>query len=103
MIPANDYITSVMLWTEKSIDNEKVLPSDPSVPFPHGFLNIVKKIFHRLFRIYAHIYHYRDNIRNIGAEAHLNTSFRHFVFFAQEFKLIPDDQLQPLKEIITQL
>jgi MOB kinase activator 1 len=104
MLPANEYITNVMLWTEKFINNEKIFPSDPNVPFPHDFVDIVKKIFQRLFRIYAHIYHHhRDNIRGIGAEAHLNTSFRHFVFFSQEFKLIPEEQLQPLKEIIAQL
>jgi MOB kinase activator 1 len=104
MLPAHEYITNVMLWTEQYINNEKYFPSDPSVPFPADFLEIVKNIFKRLFRIYAHLYHHhRENIRNIGAEAHLNTSFRHFVFFAQEFKLIPEDQLQPLREIINQL
>jgi MOB kinase activator 1 len=104
MLPANEYITNVMLWTEKYVNDEKIFPSDPSVPFPGDFQEIVKNIFKRLFRIYAHIYHHhRENIRSIGAEAHLNTSFRHFVFFAQEFKLIPDDQLAPLKEIIQQL
>jgi MOB kinase activator 1 len=104
MLPANEYITNVMLWTEKYVNDEKIFPSDPSVPFPGDFQEIAKNIFKRLFRIYAHIYHHhRENIRSIGAEAHLNTSFRHFVFFAQEFKLIPDDQLAPLKEIIQQL
>ncbi|OHT03326.1 MOB kinase activator-like 1 [Tritrichomonas foetus] len=103
-LPANEYITNVMLWTEGFINNEKYFPSDPNVPFPSDFQEIVKNIFKRLFRIYAHIYHHhRDDIRSIGAEAHLNTSFRHFIFFSQEFNLIPDDQLAPLKEIIDQL
>lgn len=104
MLPANEYITNVMMWTERYINNEKYFPSDPNVPFPSDFQDIVKNIFRRLFRIYAHIYHHhRQDITKIGAEAHLNTSFRHFIFFAQEFKLIPDDQLAPLKEIIDQL
>lgn len=104
MLPAPEYITNVMLMTESYINNEKYFPSDPSVPFPSDFKKIVENIFRRLFRIYAHIYHHhRDDIRAIGAEAHLNTSFRHFMFFTQEFKLIPEDQLAPLKEIIDQL
>lgn len=104
MLPANEYITNVMLWTESYINNEKYFPSDPSVPFPNDFQQIVQNIFKRLFRIYAHIYHHhREDIRAIGAEAHLNTSFRHFIFFSQEFHLIPDEQLAPLKEIIDQL
>jgi MOB kinase activator 1 len=104
MLPAKEYISNVMVWTEGFINDEKIFPSDPNIPFRPDFLDIVKNIFKRLFRIYAHIYHHhREHVRNIGAEAHLNTSFRHFVFFAQEFKLIPEDQLQPLKEIISQL
>jgi len=103
-LPASEYISNVMSWTETYINNEKTFPSDPSVPFPSDFVEIVKKVFQRLFRIYAHIYHHhRDDIRSVGAEAHLNTSFRHFIFFCQEFKLIPEDQLAPLREIIDQL
>ena len=103
-LPASEYISNVMIWTESFINNEKIFPSDPSVPFPSDFVEIVKKIFQRLFRIYAHIYHHhREDIRSVGAEAHLNTSFRHFIFFCQEFKLIPEDQLAPLREIIDQL
>lgn len=104
MLPANEYITNVMLWTESYINNEKYFPSDPNVPYPNDFVSIVQNIFKRLFRIYAHIYHHhREDIRSIGAEAHLNTSFRHFIYFTKEFKLIPEEQLAPLKEIIDQL
>ena len=100
-LPANEYIANVMIWTEKYINNEKYFPSDPSVPFPDDFQNIVKNIFKRLFRIYAHLYHHHiDDISKVGADAHLNTSFRHFVVFAKEFKLIPEEQLAPLKDII---
>ncbi|KAK8894413.1 Mitotic exit network component, variant 2 [Tritrichomonas musculus] len=104
MLPANEYITNVMSWTESYINNEKCFPSDPTASFPSDFLDIVKKIFQRLFRIYAHIYHHhREDIKSIGAEAHLNTSFRHFIYFSKEFQLIPEEQLAPLKEIIDQL
>ncbi|KAF6159097.1 hypothetical protein GIB67_032714, partial [Kingdonia uniflora] len=52
------------------------------VPFPRNFPDVVKIIFKRLFRIYAHIYHsHFQNIVGFGEEVHLNTCFKHFVLF----------------------
>lgn len=104
MLPANEYIANVMSWTESYINNEKYFPSDPTASYPDSFLSIVKKIFQRLFRIYAHIYHHhRQEINAIRAEGNLNTSFQHFIYFSKEFQLIPEEQLAPLKTIIDQL
>jgi len=45
---------------------------------------IAKTILKRLFRVYAHIYHQHfKEIVSLGEEAHLNTSFKHFVYFIQ--------------------
>lgn len=63
----------------------------------------MKNIFKRLFRVYAHIYHaHFPRIVSLGEEAHLNTCFKHFLFFTQEFQLIPRAELEPLQELITQ-
>jgi hypothetical protein len=51
-------------------------PSPPQigVPFPPDFLDAVRNIFRRLFRIYAHIYYcHFDKMSELGAEPHLNT------------------------------
>jgi len=40
---------------------------------------------------------------NLGEEAHLNTSFKHFIFFVQEFQLIEKKELAPLQELIEKL
>lgn len=54
------------------------------VPFPKNFLTIAKTILKRLFRVYAHIYHQHfSEVVQLGEEAHLNTSFKHFIFFVQ--------------------
>ena len=51
-------------------------------PFPSNFGDVVKTIFKRLFRVYAHIYHsHFQKIVNLKEEAHLNTCFKHFVLF----------------------
>jgi MOB kinase activator 1 len=56
----------------------------PGVPFPKNFLTIAKTILKRLFRVYAHIYHQHfSEVVQLGEEAHLNTSFKHFIFFVQ--------------------
>ena len=58
----------------------------------------------RLFRVYAHIYHQHfGQVVELGEEAHLNTSFKHFIFFVQEFKLIEKRELAPLQELIDRL
>ncbi|TSW89641.1 MOB kinase activator 1A [Bagarius yarrelli] len=40
---------------------------------------------------------------HLQEEAHLNTSFKHFIFFVQEFNLIDRRELVPLQELIEKL
>ncbi|OHS97091.1 MOB kinase activator 1A [Tritrichomonas foetus] len=100
-LPACEYIGNLMDWVDAQLENEQIFPSMIGVPFPKNFESIVKNIMKRLFRIYAHCYyHHLDNFKELGTIAHLNTSFKQFIFFTKEFNLIPQDQLEPLKEII---
>lgn len=47
-------------------------------------MDVVRTIFKRLFRVYAHIYHsHFKQVCSLGEEAHLNTCFKHFIFFVQ--------------------
>ncbi len=51
-------------------------------PFPLNFRDVVRTIFKRLFRVYAHIYHsHFQKIVSLKEEAHLNTCFKHFILF----------------------
>ncbi|NXM64340.1 MOB1B kinase, partial [Illadopsis cleaveri] len=76
----------------------------PGVPFPKNFMSVAKTILKRLFRVYAHIYHQHfDPVIQLQEEAHLNTSFKHFIFFVQEFNLIDRRELAPLQELIEKL
>ena len=69
-----------------------------------SFYVLAKTILKRLFRVYAHIYHqhFREVV-SLGEEAHLNTSFKHFIYFVQEFELIEKKELAPLQELIDRL
>ena len=74
------------------------------VPFPKTFIQSAKTILKRLFRVYAHIYHQHfGEVVQLSEEAHLNTSFKHFIFFVQEFNLIDKRELAPLQELIEKL
>lgn len=66
------------------LDDPAIFPHEYGVPFPANFMAVVKIIFKRLFRVYAHIYHsHFKHVCSLGAEAHLNTCFRHFIAFSQ--------------------
>ena len=50
--------------------------------FVHHAQDVTKTIFKRLFRVYAHIYHsHFKQVVSLDEEAHLNTCFKHFIFF----------------------
>ncbi|KAJ5066217.1 mob kinase activator-like 1 [Anaeramoeba ignava] len=103
-LSAPEYIERMMSWIQKQIDNEEVFPTELGKPFPKNFPSISKTIFKRLFRVYGHIYHHHFNhISLLGEEAHLNTSFKHFIFFVIEFKLIEKKEMIPLKGLIKTL
>ena len=120
---APKYIDFLMTWVQDQLDDEALFPSKIGVPFPNNFLTNAKTILKRLFRVYAHVYHQHFKVRkpflirgmsyvmtlrfqeivSLGEEAHLNTSFKHFVYFIQEFELIDKKELAPLQELIDRL
>lgn len=101
---APKYIDYLMTWVQDQLDEETLFPSKIGVPFPKNFLAIAKTILKRLFRVYAHIYHQHfTEVQRLGEEAHLNTSFKHFIFFVQEFELIDSRELAPLQDLIDKL
>uniref|UniRef100_A0A8C6PP84 MOB kinase activator 1Bb n=1 Tax=Nothobranchius furzeri TaxID=105023 RepID=A0A8C6PP84_NOTFU len=101
---APKYIDYLMTWVQDQLDDETLFPSKIGVPFKRNFMSVAKTILKRLFRVYAHIYHQHfDSVMQLQEEAHLNTSFKHFIFFVQEFNLIDRKELVPLQELIEKL
>jgi len=98
---APDYFEHLLTWTEEELSDEKFLPVNVGEPFPPNFRKRVRVIFKRLFRIYAHVFHshYKD-LEEGDADAHLNHSFKHFIYFVKEFNLIDAAELSPLKELV---
>jgi len=101
-VSAPVYIDNLLNWVNDQISNPKLFPVDETTSFPRNFMAQVKNIYKRLFRLYAHIYYsHFEKIRNIGANAHLNTCFKHFVYFILEFNLVDDKGLSPLENFIS--
>ena len=87
-LPAPTYISLLLAWTSGHLSNPALFPTQPGVPFPEGFEKTVRVLFKRLYRVYAHIYcHHYSVVRGLGLEAHLNTGFKHYVLFVEEFGL----------------
>jgi len=98
------YIDYLMNWIQLQVDNEIIFPSTIGAPFPKNFLSIAKTILKRLFRVYAHIYYEHFNqVLQLQEEPHLNTSFKHFTYFVQEFDLVEKKELAPLQDLIDKL
>ena len=72
------------------------------VPFPKSFPALVRQIFKRMYRVYAHIYcHHYPVIRELGLEPHLNTSFKQYVLFVDEHSLASGrDYWGPLGDLV---
>lgn len=101
---APEYVDYLMTWVNKQLNDEELFPSKIGVPFPKDFLPHAKKILKRLFRVYAHIYHsHFEKVVALDEAAHLNTSFKHFIFFVREFDLIDPRELAPMQSMIDKL
>jgi MOB kinase activator 1 len=102
-MPAPTYIEHLLTWTQTTLDNETFFPSRIGVPFPKTFRPRLAQIFKRLYRIYAHIYcHHYPIVVALGLEPHLNTSFKHYVLFVEEFGLAVGgrDYWGPMGELV---
>eukprot|EP01126_Amoeba_proteus_P007631 TRINITY_DN12740_c0_g1_i3.p1 TRINITY_DN12740_c0_g1~~TRINITY_DN12740_c0_g1_i3.p1 ORF type:complete len:131 (+),score=22.95 TRINITY_DN12740_c0_g1_i3:395-787(+) len=101
---APEYVDYLMSWVQDQLDDEAIFPSKVDVPFPKNFVSVIKNIFKRMFRIYAHIYYsHFGQIVSLGEEAHLNTCFKHYYYFIEEFDLVDKKELAPLQDLINGL
>jgi len=55
-VSAPVYIDLLLNWVSDQISDPTIFPVDEDAKFPRNFMSIVKNIYKRLFRLYAHIY-----------------------------------------------
>jgi len=104
LVSAKQYMTYLFDWIEEQISNPALFPVDDDGQYPAEFEEIVRNIFKRLFRMYAHVYYkHFDQVKDAGAESQLNSTFQHFAYFVIEYQLVDDSELRPLRKLITKL
>jgi MOB kinase activator 1 len=102
-VPAPLYIKLLQDWIKKQVEIIEKF-NDDNNSYPKNFSSIMKKIYTRMNRIFVHIYYtHFDEMKKKGTEAHLNTIFKHFMYFTFEFKLIEKQELKPLNDVIISL
>eukprot|EP00514_Thraustochytrium_sp_LLF1b_P000473 CAMPEP_0184520310 /NCGR_PEP_ID=MMETSP0198_2-20121128/7095_1 /TAXON_ID=1112570 /ORGANISM="Thraustochytrium sp., Strain LLF1b" /LENGTH=217 /DNA_ID=CAMNT_0026910891 /DNA_START=121 /DNA_END=774 /DNA_ORIENTATION=- len=98
------YVNYVLNWIVEQVYNEEVFPTEENAKFPKDFLDIAHKMLTRIFRVYAIIYHAHFKVIEAQkAASHLNTSFKHFVFFVYEHGIMEDKEYKALEEPVDRL
>lgn len=103
-LTAPKYINLLMDWIDSLINSDAIFPTQMGTPFPKAFLPTCKKILTRLYRVFVHVYiHHFDKIVSIGAEAHINSCYKHFYYFVTEFQLVDPKEFEPLREMTSRM
>ena len=101
-VGAASYINKLFTWVNNQINDPRKFPIEDNAPFPDNFKEaVVEPMSKHLLRVYAHLYHHHiQRFVQLDAEAHLNTCFKHFLYFTKEFKLVNDREYAPLQNTI---
>ena len=76
-LSASVYIELLLSWVDAQISDPAVFPVEEGARFPRNFLSVVRNIYKRLFRLYAHLYcHHAEKIKSIGANVSAVTALR---------------------------
>ena len=99
-MPAARYMSRLIEEVDQRLIDQTLVPTDGS-PMPPHLRPELEKMLRRLFRVYAHAYvHHFGTIQDCDAEAHVNCSFKHFLFFVLEFQLVKIEEMLPLEGLI---
>lgn len=102
-LTAPQYMRVLVEWVDAKLCSKDLIPLDGS-PFPRNLRSNLSVILRRVFRVYAHVYHHHlEPIRSCGAEAHLNCSFKHFLYFVLTFRLVTRAEMAPLDSLIKKM
>lgn len=99
-LSAMQYMKALVSYAQRTLSDKDLIPKD-GAPFPPNFMGEIQQLLKYFFRVYSHTYlHHFEVIKAHGAEAHLNCCFKHYLFFVQEFDLVSDRDLRPLRQLI---
>jgi MOB kinase activator 1 len=101
------YIEKVLLWIAEQMNDETKFPDDDNeaealrVFQTPAFAALCGQIFRRIFRVYGIIYSsFFGTLEALDMAPHLNSCFKHFMFFCTEFGLLPEREMEPLEVLV---
>lgn len=109
-VSAPVYIEKVLGWIADQINDEKKFPDDDDetealrVFQTPQFAALCGQIFRRLFRVYGIIYSsFFGTLEALDMAPHLNSCFKHFMYFCFSFGLLPEREMEPLDVLVKPL
>eukprot|EP00029_Vermamoeba_vermiformis_P004453 TRINITY_DN14995_c0_g1_i1.p1 TRINITY_DN14995_c0_g1~~TRINITY_DN14995_c0_g1_i1.p1 ORF type:complete len:218 (+),score=34.17 TRINITY_DN14995_c0_g1_i1:15-668(+) len=101
-LDAPTYTERLFEWIAARIDDPTIFVSDGN--YPKKFMMTVKKIFTRMFRVYAHIYReHLTQLKEQEVKEHVDKCFKHLFYLIDEFQLVKEIEFVPVKGLIDQL
>jgi MOB kinase activator 1 len=109
-VSAPVYIDKVLSWIADQMNDETKFPDDDdekralAVFQTPQFAALCGQIFRRLFRVYGIIYSsFFGTLEALDMAPHLNSCFKHFMYFCTEFGLLPEREIEPLEVLVKPL
>eukprot|EP01083_Nonionella_stella_P088642 247154_1 len=98
---APKYIRSFMDFVRETISNASVFPNESNHEYPPHFHSLIQYFCKQIYRIFGHIYlHHLPSVTSLGLHITMNTCFKHYLYFVEEFNLIKSNELKPLHSFI---
>lgn len=99
-VSAPDYINYSIAYIDGILDDPSVFPLDDTGVYPPDFVETAKEIYVKLFRVFAILYGaFLDALKEMEVATHLNTSFKHYIYFGLCHELMPKEkELKPLEK-----
>ncbi|CAL6041145.1 Mob1-like_protein [Hexamita inflata] len=98
-VKASCYCEKVLVWTTQQLQNEQLFAETENLP--KDFLKQVKKIYQRVFRVWAHIYvnHYANLIKQ-GCDVLFQQALMQLIEFCSKYQLLEQEDLDPVKSVL---
>lgn len=100
-LPVDSYIDHVFFWVNAQIENEELFPTDDEIPFPPSFKQCLKKMYQRMFRIFAIILSNECLANRKDVDNTLEPCFKHFLYFAWKWDLLDNKETRCVDKITT--
>ncbi|BFU23469.1 Mob1/phocein family protein [Entamoeba histolytica HM-1:IMSS-B] len=103
-LSAPEYCEKLFTWVQNCFDDTSIFPAEFTSKPPKQFAETVRKIFKRLFRVYAHMfYNHMEHLEQLGIQGIALRGFKHFYAFCRQYKMLGKEDVVPLHSLVEDL